>query len=344
MAQQLRPFRDNTRQNFQKAGVIPFAASGGVPLLLPKVGYLNRVLLNFRGTVTLSGAGSLTDLSPWNLLTRIGVNFNVAAAKVVDLTGYGAFLVTSKIEQGFRSDLAGAGQSTPHASVFAAPVASGANTWNFWVILPCAANDTENFEAGLINLQAPEVQVTVEPTFGAITDVAALATAITGNLHVYYEYFEVPDPRTVQQPYPLLHRIVEDSIPITGTGDNTYTVPRQGNLLGLINTLRLNGARSESYDQVQIVFNKTTYPYRMEQGLNRVRNRMINGFDWPTGVFDIDFFHAMGGMSAGDGRDKIDTEEMSTVEEIVTVSSGATLGSNNNFLSCIRRFTQVFTS
>jgi hypothetical protein len=341
MADERKPFAMNTRKNIQYAGFLTFAAGQAVSLLLPKVGYLSALYILFDGSLTLSGAGSLADSSPWALFNRISLSYNLAAAKVIDLTGYDAFLVSSKIEPCFRPDAAGIGATTPHATQFVAPVASGANTAKFGFKLPCAANGGDNFDAGLINLQAPEIQCSLDVLFGAVTDYAALATAGTGTAHVYVEYFEVPDPRTVMQPPQILHRVVSDLIPVTATGDNVLPVVRQGTMLQMINTVRLNGARSESYDSHQLVFNKTTYPYRQDRRLLRFQNRMQNGFDWPTGVFDIDLWHSSSLYSAGGLRDAIDNEELANFDQIITVTSGATLGSGNNSIATVRRFLQV---
>lgn len=349
MAQQAkRLFREVTRQSIRKNGgvnPIVYAANGGGSLPLDKVGMLNRIILQFRGTITLSGAGSgtISDKGPWNLLSRLKVNVNGAALTLWDTTGYGAYVQNALISQSYRPDAAGAGNTVPDAMIHAAPTASGANTWLLTWILPIAANQGTNFETGLINLQSPEVTVTVEPTFGALTDPNSLVTATTGNLHVWYEYYEIPDPRLADLPPVLAVRTIEDNQPINGTGDNIYTVPRGGNLMSLAHILTLNGARNHaSADNWRIAFNKATTVYNLETQIMRLRNREFSGLDAPTGVVNWDFFHATQDMTAGDNRDLIDTEELATLESIVAVSSGATLGSNNNSLQTVRRILQVF--
>lgn len=345
MAQQKMPFRYATRQNFRKIGTIAYAANTTVSLPVDKVGLLCRFFLQFRTTgngVTLSGAGSLTDLGPWNLISRIKVNLNGAALTLWDTTGYGAFLANMVIKGSYAPDKAGAGATTPNANLFAAPVASGNNVWALSWILPISANQGSNFDTGLINLQSPETVCTVEITWGALTDPAALITAIVGNLYVGYEYFEIPNPSIADPPPVVACRTIEEQIPVTGTGDSVYTVPRGGNLLNLITYLRCNGARTDGYDDVRVMFNKSTQVYRHDMQFIRLRNRLHTGLDWPTGTFLQDFFHGTEPMSAGDNRDFIDTEQLSTLESIVAVSSGTTLGSNNNFQNNVRRILQVF--
>src|SRR6266851_5250634 len=103
MAQQKMPFRFSTRQDIQKVGQIAFSASGGTPLELPRVGFLSRIILQFVGTVTLSGAGANSNLGPWNLLSRIKVNSNINSF-IWDTTGYGAYLEQRTIDMGFSPD------------------------------------------------------------------------------------------------------------------------------------------------------------------------------------------------------------------------------------------------
>lgn len=343
MATQLQPLRSGTRQRRQKVGTIAYAANSALTSQeLPRVGLLNRIMIQFRGTVTLSAAGALTDLGPWNILQRLRVNANIGAASIVDVSGFGGYMIQPLVEEvGFRPDLAGVGAgTTPNADIHAAPVAMGANTWVLTWFIPIAANTGMQFGSGLINLQSPETRVTVDLLTGNITDPATNVTAITGNFHVYYMYFELPDPRQFALPPLMLVRWLEDQQAISGTGDSVYTVPRQGILLQLLHRVTLNAARSDSFDSVTIRFNKTDSPYVLERQWVKAIERLQTGLNPLTGIVPWDFWHANSDISAGDTRDAIDTEELSTLESIVTVSSGAVLGANNNFLASVRRIIQ----
>jgi hypothetical protein len=341
-APKLFPFRMGTRQRRAKVGTIAYAtASAGNPLPLPRVGLLSAIILQFRGTVTLSGAGALADLGPWNLLSRIKVNSNIGSASIVDVTGYGAYLMQKWVARGWLPDNAGVGSTTVNADIHAAPVAMGANTWVLTWVIPISANRGVNFETGLINLQAPEVTVTVEPTFGALLDPATLVTATTGNLHVFYEYYEIPDPRKFTLPPLTLVRCLEEQQAVGATGDNIYTVPRMGTVLQLIHRTNLNGVRSDSIDSHSIKFNKTDTVYADERQELRVFERFMYASPPIVGATYRDFWNAYDDVSQGDTRDAIDSEQLTTLESIVTVSSGAGLGANNNFLASIRRILQI---
>lgn len=342
----LLPFRSGTRQRRAKVGAIAHtAASALTPLELPRVGLLSRILVQFRGTVTFSAGGAFTDQGPWNLGARIKVNTNIGTASIVDVSGYGAYMIQPVVAEdpGWRPDMSGLGSAigTTNADVFTAPLGAGAQTWALPFVIPIGANSGNQFETGLINLQAPETRVTVEITAGALTDPASNITATTGNWHVYYEYYEIPDPRSFALPPLALVRWLEEQQAVGQTGDNVYTVPRQGVLLNLLHRLTLNGARSDSFDSTTIRFNKTDSVYQEERQYGRVLERQWYGLNPLVGVIYHDLWHANNSIAQGDTRDAIDAEELSTLESIVTVSSGAVLGSNNNFLASVRRIAQV---
>lgn len=339
---QLLPFRSGTRQRQAKVGVIPFAAgSAGTPLELPRVGMLSRIIVQLRGTITYSAGGALTDLGPWSLLSRIRVNTNIGSASLIDLTGYGAYVAQRQIVRGWSPEKAGIGDSTPNADIHVFPLSGAAQAFVLTWELPIAANDGANFETGLINLQAPETRVTVEPTFGALTDGSTLVTGISANLHVYYEYYEIGDPRVFVLPPLALVRILEEQQAVGQTGENIYPVPRQGTVLNLAHVAILNGARSDAIDSLALKFNKTDTVYNAERQWKRVEERRMYSLLPNTGVYYWDLFDAYGDVNKGDTRDAIDSEALTTFESIVNVTSGATLGANNNFLRSIRRILQV---
>lgn len=350
MVQALYPFRAGTRQRRAKVAAIAVTAAGVTltPQELPRVGLLSRILVQFRGTVTLSSSGALTDLGPWALANRIQVNANIGTASIVDVSGFGGYMFQPLVEEiGFRPDSAGLSASmtaTPNGDIHAAPVASGANTWVLTWVIPVSANSGREFDMGLVNLQAPETRITVNITVGAGSDFTSnFSSFTTANFHVYYEYYEIPDPRQFALPLLALVRVLEEQQPIVATGDNVYTVPRMGTLMQLASRITLNGARIDSpgWDYQRVRFNKTDTVYDMERQWARVWERMWYGQLPLTGVAYLDLWHAASDVSTGDTRDAIDAEELSTLEVVYGINSGATLGSNNNTLADVRRIAQI---
>lgn len=316
---------------------------------LPQVGYLSSIYLLFEGTVDNNGSATLADMGPWNVFQRITVDANMASASLWNTSGFGAYVMSSQWREGFNPSGGGIGSSTPASSIFSHDSTTGnGKALRFGLKLPIAFNAGAQVMMGLVNLQAPEVRVNLNIQCGAATAISANATAYAGTVHVYYEYFDVPDPREYMQPPLMLCRVQEETQSITSVGDNVYTVPRQGDLFNLAHIVRINGARSESIDSIRLVYNKTDVPLEMDYRWQRFVEREVTAQNPQTGVFHWNFADGEALLNGGPGltpaRDAISTEELTTLESIVKVSSGAVLGSGNNTLQSIRRFVQTLQS
>lgn len=347
----LIPFRYGTRQRHQRVTTVPFTTLGDSfsTQPFPRVGFLSKVICQFVGSITIANANTaLADRGPWNLIKKIQGQMNLGSATIWDLSGFGAFLVQSGMELGGRFDFNGIGASPsetpdPDLFLFPNPLVVGANpvvlTWVFYV----GANDHEQFSMGLINLQAPQVQFTLAGNWGAAADIVAVPanlTAMSGNLTVAYEYYDVPNPNEVQLPPPMLVRRLEDNQPITVVGENIYTIPRQGVMVDLKHIVTLNGARSNSEDLFQLVINNTDFIYKYTRPEMKIKQRFQYLTAWPVGVFGYDLWEAANGVSNGDTRDAVDTEANSLTESRVTISANAVLGVGNNQLTSIRTIFQ----
>ena len=333
------PFRRGTRQHFDLVGDIPYVSNrAGTPRRLNQVGFLAGVLVHVTGTLTLGAGGAATADAPWALIRRLRLTLNTGVT-VYDVSGFGAFIANFLIKEEFAANSSGLAQ------VFAAPnVPAGANVWSFLLWIPVAANDGQNFEVGLINLQTEELIAQVEIDWAPETDVTTSATpAFVGRADVHAEWYEVPDPRIVRfPPLNVLHRIIEDRQPINGTGDNRKALLRQGTLLQLAHIVRLNGARN-TVDVValRLELNRSDRVYRYLLAPQLWFQAMRYGQDLPVGVFAWDWWHSQMDVSQGDGRDFVDTEAIAQIDSVVDIAAAAVLGANNNFLDSIRRFTQV---
>lgn len=321
------PFRYATRVRTQRVGFVPFQENTQAPPLeLPRVGFLMGLLLEWRGNITGTGV-TPTAVGPWGLVRRFRLGLNLGAATIYDTSGYGNYLLN--LVNGTALDT----------------VPTHASTSRWYYFIPVSANLTENFTTGLILLQDPQVRATLDITWGALSDAfsgSGLAAASGAGIEVYYVYAEVPDLSKASMPPLVLHRVIEDTQPITQTGDNSYLVPRQGVLLQLLHTIRLNGAFSSAWTRAQIRLNRTDTIMELSPGafylLDRVGRKATGSV--PTHAVFFDFFRAMGGLERGDLRDALDTEAVTTTESIITIDPAATLGANNNFLGSIRRILQ----
>jgi len=328
-----------TRQRFQKVGTVPFAAGTSAQSVeLPRVGLVNRLVIQFRGTVTATAAGAVLGAdAPWALLNRIRVNLNTGSASIVDVSGMGAYIMQRTL-----NEFAPQRGTVPDSQFIPATVgASATSALAFTLIIPIAANNGDAFALGSINLQAPEVRMTCDLSFGQAAEFGTGVASITGAFHVGYMFYEVPPLDTYALPPLALCRMLEESQAVTNTGDNVYTVPRMGSVLSLAHYVYLNGARSDSFDEVAIRLNKSDTPYRIERGFQRTLETYAYNDLPSTGGIIHDFYRAYEAANMGDLRDAVDSEETSTLESIVTISAGATLGAGNNTLRTVRRILQV---
>jgi hypothetical protein len=336
---QLAPFRFNTRQRRKSVQTMAMPTGGGqgTPVLLNKIGYLAKLFLLFEFDISNSSTVTAADLAPFSIVKRITVQLNNSSQVLFDTSGYGAFLINTIKRQNGRID------QSSNTTVYQFPTASGNNQkLRFGFEIPINLSDGVNFEAGLINLQAPEVQCQVNVNFeGTAANVGSNLTINSGNCYIYSEYYEVPDPTQVLQPEVLLHKWSEDQQPISQTGDNIYTVPNGGKLMRLITIVRCNGARSAAIDSQSLRVNTTDYVYQEDNRLKLWLARYRYGYDLPTGCYVQDFANSYDHPEETDMRDFLDTERITTLENITTITSGTTLGTGTNFLNTLRETIQA---
>lgn len=338
--QPMLPFRMGTRQRIRQIGAAQSISglAGATTFTLPRVGMLNYLILILRGTVNLSAPGALATLGPWSLIDRVSVNLNLGNMTLVDVSGYTLYQFNKMLFRGFAPD--GGGNYTPSSLTFAAGVGNGNNSWILPLIIPISANPGSEFDTGLINLQAPEIQVDVSVRLAAAgaTFVTNFNTLSSVTAELYQCYFDLPRPGApVQLPMGQIVRTVETSIPVTATGDVNYTVERQGQLMQFLSTFIANGARSNGLDRVKLIANINDTIYDEAAILAQFKYQMDYSLPCDTGVFPLDLWHARESASSGDSRDLINTEVLTTLQWQPTVSSTTVLGSGNNFWVSGRR-------
>lgn len=336
----LFPFRMGTRQRIKqvKSTQSISGLGGSTTFTLDRVGMLNYLILVVRATVNLSSSGALADLGPWSLIDRVRVNLNLGNMTLVDVSGYTLYQINKTLFRGYAPD--GGGVFTASSTVYGAATANGNNTWTLPLIIPISANPGSEFDTGMVNLQAPEVQVDVNVQLASagstfVTNFNTISN-VTAELHQCY--FDLPAPGApIQLPLGQIVRTVETTIPVTATGELNYTVERQGQLLQFVSTFRANGARSNGLDRVKLIANINDTIYDETPVMCKMKNEFDYSAPSDTGVFTLDLWHARESPSSGDTRDTINTEVLTTLQWNPVVSSGTTLGSGNNFWICGRR-------
>jgi hypothetical protein len=356
------PFRGNSRQRIQRVGNFPWTPGGRLSIELPRVGNLAGILINFAGGLirTAGDTGTFSDQFANGPFNRLQLNLNIGASQIIDISGHGCDLLNQAMSFNYAASLGGQDTGSPFPLTNTAdpavfdgvdtvpnPAFPAADAIEFTYWLPVAMNDGLNFNVGLINLQAPEIRATVDLQFGQVADFFAPASVITGTsitsagISVHYLYYEVPNPDLVELPPYIVHRVLQERQAIAAVGDQLYTVPRMGQLQRIIHSVQINGLTTSGLVQDLIIrVNKTDEIYRMFFQANRWLSRMRYGHKVPRGAFYHDWWRAADLNAAGDFRDVIDSEQISTLESIVQISPIAVLGVGNNFLDTVREFTQ----
>src|SRR6266508_191727 len=167
-------------------------------------------------------------------------------------------------------------------------------------------------------------------------------TLATVELHQCY--FSSLDPRAVILPLGQVVRTVQTTLPVVATGGNLYTVERQGKLMSTLTRFVANGVRSDSVDRLQIIANINDTMYDETAPFNAAEFERDYSIPKPVGIFYKDFWHAREDPSMGDGRDLVNLEVLTTFQQNLQVSSGAVLGSGNNFYDIGRRILVNFVS
>jgi hypothetical protein len=248
---------------------------------------------------------------------------------------------TSGYSNYIRQLLSRRGYLATDSSVYTAPVASAANAWDLSFIIPVAANEYRQFDVGCINLQDPQLQVSIDGTWGVLGDFCTAgatrttALTMTGTM----EFFEIPDPTRVVLPTPMLHKILESQQTITAGGEQTVTVPREGHLLRLIHEISENSLMYSPGVDLFYLRADLTDTYERLSSKDMAINHMLNYSQaMPAGVYVHEFWGAEGEPSEGDGRDFVDSMALTTFESRFTLAAGPS-GTNNN-INTVREFLQ----
>ena len=323
---QLRRFRENTRRHriANSTGVQAIDVANTYNYDLDKIGLCTGLWLKTSGTVTLSGAGALQNLGPWNLYDRIKVK-TASGAALFDAPGYDVYQLNKRLKYGWGPD--GAGNFTQPASVFAAPVAMGANTWAMHLWIPFAQNRGSLFDAGIFGLQSNVTQATVEVTVtSALTNVVTLATAETLTTEIFQEYYEPPlEGSNVAYPPAYVIKTITTQFPVVAAGEQLLEIPRQGILLDAQLLFSNNSLRSNALDHVRFRTNYGDYFEHQSPSINAAFYSQDYGHAADTGVFYFDFDSAGDLPKTGDMRDNFNLLKYAKSEIVATITSGTAI-------------------
>ncbi len=277
---------------------------------------------------------------PYGILDRIHLVAN-SGTELVNLTGVGLYIRNMLTDNHYLDVVASTlpeAQSSNPTYQFA--TAAGANVVEFTVKIPVMINDRDPI--GLILLQSREVLMTLGLDWGVINNLftftgTATAVLTNGLATITMEYFSVPLKEADYPDLSIAHTLIEDTIDIPGTGDVPYTVPRGNIYQRLIHRVVLN-ALPAGYDDVSqfvLQYNQSEIPYKIDAHDMYAIQRERYKRDLYKGVFVWDFMY-QGQAGLGGNRDLLNSRSITDLLSIITIASGATLGTNNNKLHTVK--------
>lgn len=371
-----KAFRYGTVKRRIPIGTFPLTFGGKLPSVkIPQVGMASRVLVHINGSYTVATAALIVNNTDGfdSLLAQANLTLNNGSAQIVQVSGIGLNAVNRNISAALPIKQ-GSPAGTGNVSGIQLPLAVGASTFRYSAVMPINANQGDQFEFGLVNLQAEQVQLTVDLTLNPIAQiftVPANCTVPLATATLSYEYYEIPDLTRYNMPPLMLVRTIEDGAQaIAATGNQPpYQVTRLGTMLSLHSCLILNqlyGNASTSVAESFLRFNKTdvvqdtlsndqdVYEAELYGSVVDVSQAVTPSAATPHGsirmlpqAVTMNFWSTSGGSAdrnCGDFRDAIDTEEITTTEVIHNILVGTTLNAGKDFLVYTRRVVQRLTS
>lgn len=333
------PFRYNTRRKLRPVGQPrAFANNSAIQdIVFTPIGYAARVWVRLTGIYNAGAASSFKSTGPFNILKKIQMEANDGGVANVDFSGFGSYIFgATSIAKGFALDKAGAGNTTPHADLYAAGVAAGNNTWTLWFPVPINLNMAHNRDVGLVALQAREIQVTLKITTEDIANVCNdVGTGFSGSIDCFIESFEVPPSGVEMPPLDIIHTF-ETSKSFSATGYVDYELPKLGALLSITHIVTVNGALSDAIDRFEMTLNENDTPLKIDRSWLRLLQRVHTGTDLPVGVYHLDFCQGSQNLFDDDMPDVQDTRDVALLQSRIYVTDGTALGATNT-VRTIRR-------
>lgn len=324
-----------------------YVAGGSDIIRLPQVGLLARVHLLVSGTMTLvTGTGThvLSEKGPWNLLNKATLTAN-QGTDIFRASGFGAHILDIITAGKLYEPDDGQRSSNFASALYNAPVANGANAWEFGLTLNITPNDRDMI--GLILLQTNQMQAELRfdfATAGGLThDFPVVLTgnataAFVGTVTAHIETFTLPADPAAAPDIQTLYQTLEQADPIAGLGDQRINLLRANRYARIAHVVETNGRLDDSNPtRFKLSYNADTTPYDYTRAMILHQQRRRYSRDLPDGVYIHDLMY-QGIPGYGGGRDLVDSTAVAELASLISIPAG-TLGSGNNW---VRTITQQF--
>jgi hypothetical protein len=307
-------FNGSTRRkiNQQTSLVKPTGASSLQSFNIPKVGYIARIWLSIRGTVT----GTLTVPNPLGFASIIrNVNLQInSGLQAFNLSGAGYhYLLRPFLEVGQ--------DPVPQSNATSAVTAAA---FNLDMVIPVMLNFRDPI--GLLLAQSESTLMTLNITWESDTTVATGAT-VNATVKPYVEFFTVPSQGSAQPPRNMIHQILEDQIAGVASGaPYPYVLPRGGLYLGLFLGYGMGVAGADNISQLQIRAAQSDYVQSTDLDyLDMVTAATGFARQRKAGTFPIDLAGTSGLGSYDLMRDTLDTSRLTDIAAVLQTTAAGTL-------------------
>jgi hypothetical protein len=342
-------FNQATRQSHIQLQPVAYSSGAVVSQQLPPVGFLSKIVVPFSINLTTAAAGANAyplglPCTPYNLFQRIRVLTN-EGAEIYNTSGTGNYLLQRSMRGGYdiRNPLTSYSSSNTALAISSLPAISGNSqtvTISGSLMLPISWQEANL--AGLILLQNPTTRLQLEFTFanaasgtsGLIYNSTAQTSTINSvTISPMMEIYNLPASASDYPDLSNVHVVLEDTTPITATGDFVYR-PTLGNIyLNIIQSFRnnvVNGSLNNQFlptdfTQLRLNYAQTQQAYNYTPAQKLVMQRYYgSGIDMPDGVFWWDFVFGSGLLEIGNTRDVIDTARLTDLAVVTSISSAST--------------------
>lgn len=323
-----------TRGYTQVMNAMTWAANSTSQQELPQTGFLHAIDLIFSVAITATTQTALYPGVPLGLIKRIRLTTN-EGADIWNTSGQGAYLYDKTLRSGWDPQKVYGGElDTSASAVYRNISAKGAtfSSGTFIVPIRLQISWSEAALTGLLLLQNPGVRFMLSIDWGAATDLATTCTVTSATVTPALECFLVPkDP----QDYPDLgfaKTVLEDIAPVTQTGVFSYQPPRGNTYTRIIQEFVNAGTAAftaTDITQLQVVFSQTQNIVNDLNANRLFRQGRLYGQDMPSGVYVTELSLGNGIPEQPNGRDNLDTSQITDFQLNTTIGSGVSVGAGS---------------
>lgn len=308
-------FDEASRLEVQQMSDIARPASGGAPtpVPFPRTGFLARIYLAIRGTITgtISAPNALGKAA---IIRRVRV-FPTTGLPLIDISGPG-------YHYGVRQLLELATDITPQSDARSAVVAGA---YNLDMVLPLMLNQRDAI--GLFHLQTDENTLSLQIEFETDATIATGITAHACTVTPYIEYFTVPMDAADWPRTDVAIQLLEDAITIPAAGEQRYLWPRGNTYLQLIHLFGHGVSGSDLFTRVALERARNHPSQDTDTKFLDMQRFFSTPFNSPrlAGTVPFDLLGSAGLGTYDKARDTIDSAKYTELATRLTATQAGTL-------------------